>query len=259
MGRKAPGYSGSMQLLRTILIALFAALSYMALIFFRIPYPGPSDPFIHLGNMIVLLAALLLGGWQGGLSGSVGMGLFDLLNGYAMYAPKTIILKFGIGFFAGMVASGGLQHPARSPRKGIAFASVVSLILGGALLAGKLLGWNGFQNISFIAYVFLLSLGVLLASLIFLSIRFSFVTNQMMYAALGAVAGIAWNVIGEFVGVTIMKMIAGYTWQAAMLASLLSLPATLINGSFSIVGAVLIYLPLKQALIRARLGHMLAR
>jgi uncharacterized membrane protein len=81
----------------------------------------------------------------------------------------------------------------------------------------------------------------------------------VLFAALGAFAGIVWNVFGEFTGGTIMKLIEGAQWQAAMIASFMSLPATLINGAFSIAGALLIYVPLKQALIRARLDHMLVK
>ena len=70
----------TLHLLRMVLIALFAGMAYVALTVFRIPYPAPvGTPFIHLGNMVVILAALLIGGWQGGLSGSIGMGIFDLI------------------------------------------------------------------------------------------------------------------------------------------------------------------------------------
>ena len=47
--------------------ALFAALCYIALTVFFIPF---ANMYIHFGNMIVVLAALLVGGWQGGLSAS---------------------------------------------------------------------------------------------------------------------------------------------------------------------------------------------
>ena len=38
----------------------------------------------------------------------------------------------------------------------------------------------------------------------------------------------------------------------------MSLPATFINGTVSIVGAVILYVPLKTALVKARFGHLLA-
>ncbi len=83
------------QILNISLIGLFAAISYISLMLFFFPV-GPM--FVHFGNLIVVLAALLIGGWQGGLSGAIGMGLYDLFNGHADSAPKTLLLKFLIGF-----------------------------------------------------------------------------------------------------------------------------------------------------------------
>ena len=65
--------------------------------------------------------------------------------------------------------------------------------------------------------------------------------------------------LGFAVGATVT--LAGHpllALPAAMLASVMSLPATFINGTVSIVGAVLLYVPLKAALIKARFGHLLA-
>lgn len=251
--------SGEAQLLRLVLISLFAALSFVILIVFRIPYPAPvGSPFLHFGNAVVILAALLLGGWQGGLAGSIGMGLNDVVYGYGFYAIETVILKFGIGLFTGLVARVGIRHPERNPRTGLGIASGLSLLFGGILLAGKLFGWSGFEKFANLAYIFLLSLGVLLAAATVLAVR-SLVTNEVLFAVLGAVTGIAWNVFGEFAGGTIMAMLSGAQWQAAMIASLLSLPATFINGAFSIVVAVLIYVPLRKALQRAHLDAVLVK
>lgn len=93
-------------LLTTVLIALFAALSYVVL-YIKIPV---GEQFVHMGNMVPILAALLIGGWQGGLAGSIGMGLYDVFF-YPSSVVKTLILKFGIGFFTGLIARIGVRHP----------------------------------------------------------------------------------------------------------------------------------------------------
>ncbi len=90
----------SKNLIDICLIGLFAALCYVSLMLFFFPV-GPM--FIHFGNLLVVLAALLIGGWQGGLAGSIGMGLYDLLNGHADSSPKTFLLKFLIGLTVGLV------------------------------------------------------------------------------------------------------------------------------------------------------------
>jgi uncharacterized membrane protein len=58
-----------------------------------------------VGNAFCVLAALLLGGWYGGLAGAIGMTISDLLDPiYAMGAPKTFISKLFIGLITGLVA-----------------------------------------------------------------------------------------------------------------------------------------------------------
>lgn len=245
------------RLIRMVLIALFAALSYLALVVFRIPYPAPvGTPFIHLGNMVTILAALLLGGWQGGLSGSLGMGLYDLFF-YPSSALKTLILKFGIGFFAGLVAGLGRKKEARPARIGLGISAGAAVAVGTVLLAGRLSGVKAFSEIPDVAWIFLLSLGALLLAAALLSLRFRSLDSRTLFAALGAAAGIAWNIAGEFAAGTITQLLAGSPVGTAMAASLASLPATLINGAASIAGAVLLYIPIRTALRRAHLDFLI--
>lgn len=89
------------------LTGLFAALSYVVFTFlqFKIALPGGDATSVHLGNAVVVLGALLLGGPLGGLAGAVGMSIADLMDPvYLVYAPKTFVLKLGIGLIAGAVA-----------------------------------------------------------------------------------------------------------------------------------------------------------
>ena len=235
-------------LLTTVLIALFAALSYVVL-YIKIPM---GEQFVHMGNMVTILAALLIGGWQGGLSGSIGMGLYDIFF-YPTSVVKTLILKFGIGLFTGLIARVGHRHPDRSPRKGLAAASAVSLVIGLVLLAGRLFRLGGLADVTPVATVFLLVLGVLLGLLLLASLKTDKLNNEVLFATLGATVGILWNIVGEFLFALVTKMLAGMSFEAAAIVALLKIPASFVNGSFSIFGAVLLYVPLKAALGRARL------
>lgn len=85
--------------------ALMAALCYIGFQFFRFDIPvGTDKTAIHFGNIFCVLAALLLGGGWGGAAGAVGMTIADLTSGYALYAPKTFILKLCIGLITGLIA-----------------------------------------------------------------------------------------------------------------------------------------------------------
>ncbi len=236
-----------------VLIGLFSAICYVAL-YIRIPIPSPvGNPFLHMGNMFVILAALLFNGVIGGISGSLGMGLFDIFNGYEIYAPKTLILKFGIGFITGKVASKKDDHDAKSPVKWLFTASILLLVIGiilfiVTLISGYQIEISGIDKplvISPVLYIFSLILG---GALLFAAMFAKKYPVRIQYAILGAVAGIAFNLVGEFLFGIITALIAGLSFYPAVLASAVSLPATLINGSFSIIVAVALYIPLSGAI-----------
>ena len=86
--------------LRLVLTAMFAAICFVVLMF-RIPI---ADQFVHAGNAVCILAALLLGGYWGGLAGAIGMTIADLTTAYVTSAPKTFLLKLCIGLIVGLVA-----------------------------------------------------------------------------------------------------------------------------------------------------------
>lgn len=64
-------------------------MSYSHFYRLRSHYRGSATSF-HLGNAVVVLAALLLGGVYGGIGGAIGMTIGDLLDPiYITGAPKT--------------------------------------------------------------------------------------------------------------------------------------------------------------------------
>lgn len=87
-------------LYRMIEVALFSSLCFLGT-YISIPF-GISK--VHLGNFICILAGFLLGGWIGGLSGAIGMGLNDLVSSYGPDTIiRTVIVKFIVGFLAGVL------------------------------------------------------------------------------------------------------------------------------------------------------------
>ena len=86
---------------------LLAALCYIGFAFFKIDIPVPGSlekTAFHFGNVFCVLAALLLGGYWGGLAGAIGMTIGDLTTSYVTSAPKTFLLKLCIGLIVGLVA-----------------------------------------------------------------------------------------------------------------------------------------------------------
>ena len=94
------------KIMKIAVTALMAALCFIAFSYLQIPIPlpGGDQVALHVGNAFCVLAALLMGGLYGGLAGSIGMTLADLLNpAYVTSAPKTFILKMCIGLIAGLI------------------------------------------------------------------------------------------------------------------------------------------------------------
>lgn len=238
-------------ILRLVLIAMFAAICFV-IIMFRIPI---ADQFVHAGNAVCILAALLLGGWQGGLAGSIGMGLNDLFF-YPSSVVKTLILKFGIGLFTGLIFRYGKTHPDRSPRLGLGIASGVSLASGAVVLAIYLQS-STHSNGLLIPSIFLLILGGVLAGILVASCFVRSFSHDILYAVFGATIGVAFNVVGEFTWRFVENLLTGLTVGGAVTATLVKIPATFLNGSFSVFLAVLLYLPVRTALQKAKLGSML--
>lgn len=89
------------------LIGVMAAAVYAASAFLQIPIPTAIDNTrLHMGNVMCLLAGLLLGSWQGGLAAGIGSMFFDLTNpAYISSAPFTFVFKFLMSWLCGKIAS----------------------------------------------------------------------------------------------------------------------------------------------------------
>ena len=74
----------------TTLTAMLAALIVVTTAYIKIPAPLG---YIHIGDSMVYLAAVLLPGHYGFLAASVGGALADLLAGYPQWALPTAIIK----------------------------------------------------------------------------------------------------------------------------------------------------------------------
>ncbi|WP_125706592.1 ECF transporter S component [Lacticaseibacillus daqingensis] len=80
------------RLRRLIMTGLMAAIIFIGISLLRIPLPAlVGRPFIHFGNPLMILAILWLGGGYGFVAGAIGLGGFDLLNGYAATSWLTVL------------------------------------------------------------------------------------------------------------------------------------------------------------------------
>lgn len=91
---------------RTLVInALFIALTVVATMFINIKLPIMGNGgLIHMGNVPLFIAAFVFGRKTGAIAGAFGMGLFDLISGWAVWAPFTFVIVGAMGLAAGLIA-----------------------------------------------------------------------------------------------------------------------------------------------------------
>ena len=112
------------------IIGVMAALSFVAYEFFRIPNVFGTGSSFHLGNTFTALTAMLLDGVSGGLAGSIGLAVADIVAGDPGYAITTFILKFIIGVVCGLFAHKVFHLKDRAPGPGYLPAVTASAFSG---------------------------------------------------------------------------------------------------------------------------------
>lgn len=97
---------GSVQTL--VIMAVFVAMTFVVTTYIniRIPFIPANGGLVHLGNVPVFVAAALFGKKEGAVTGALGLGLFDLLNGWVAWAPFTFVICGLIGFVYAIIVKG---------------------------------------------------------------------------------------------------------------------------------------------------------
>lgn len=75
-----------------VIAALFAALTAVCTAYISVPMPGGAG-YVHFGDAIIMLAASLLPFPYALFVGAIGGALADVISGFAVYAPYTLVIK----------------------------------------------------------------------------------------------------------------------------------------------------------------------
>lgn len=91
--------------------AMAAALTYVFTAFVNVRLPiAANGGLIHLGNVPLFVMAMLFGRKIGMTAGAVGMGLFDFLSGWTLWAPFTFVIVGVMGYVIGAVCEKHSQY-----------------------------------------------------------------------------------------------------------------------------------------------------
>ena len=228
-----------------VIIALFTALTFVGT-YVQIPL-GTSK--VHLGNFVCILAGLLCGGLVGGISGSLGMGLNDLLSGYG---PDTYIRSFIVKFLLGFIAGALFRYLIKKEKKityrfyfiSGAFLITFITLLVLYLTKGEVIQMDAKRK--FTISILLLSLLAVMSVFFFVIQLFvkkiNLVQRYVLYVA--SIASIA-NITLEFlIKIPFKVWMASLTWQGATIYAVSSLPSSLITCIVTTLFVTFIYIPL---------------
>ena len=112
--------------------ALFIAIVFLGV--FIIKFPGPFG-YMHIGDSMIFLSVLMLGGKRGAVAGGIGAALADIVSGYTIWAVPTLICKAAMALVMGVM----IKHHAFglngrvlwiiSAVAGLAFQAVSGIII----------------------------------------------------------------------------------------------------------------------------------
>ena len=87
---------------KIVMAALLAALCCVATMIIKVPTPG-TEGYINLGDAIVILCGVILGPVWGFLAAGIGSCLADLIGGYFVYVPITLVIKGLVALVSGLI------------------------------------------------------------------------------------------------------------------------------------------------------------
>jgi len=117
---------------RVALGAVMAATVAVATML-HIPLPGLRIYF-NLGEGVIYTIAILFGARYGAACGGIGAAMADIILGYPLWAPLTLLIKGTEGYVVGKLAPSGRL-------KAIAAGALI-MIAGYTASAGILYGWK---------------------------------------------------------------------------------------------------------------------
>ena len=102
--KKTTSYSNP-RTFNLIITSMLIALVFVATLLLNIKLPITANGgLVHLGTGMLFIISILFGPKKGAIAGAVGMGLFDLVSGWTLWAPFTFLTRGLQGYIVGKIA-----------------------------------------------------------------------------------------------------------------------------------------------------------
>lgn len=133
------------------LLALLVAIVFVSTYLVQIPMPFSKGGLVHVGDVAFFTIALIFGSRIGAIAGGVGMGLFDLLSPYAIWAPFTFVIRLLMGIIIGRIAHSGESVGQDIKKNIVALLASMPILIGGYYVAEAILYGNWVAPVSSIS------------------------------------------------------------------------------------------------------------
>lgn len=126
-----------------IISAMLIALVFVATLLLNIKLPITANGgLVHLGTAMLFTVAMLFGPQKGAIAGAVGMGLFDLISGWTLWAPFTFLTRGLQGYIVGKIAWSGGRNGGSFTFNLLATITSVPFMLAGYYICERILFGN---------------------------------------------------------------------------------------------------------------------
>ncbi len=125
---------------KIILASMFAALCCVATMIIKVP--SPLKGYLNLGDCVVLLSGWLLSPAYGFVAAGIGSAIADVLSGYVVYAPVTLVIKGVMAVIAHLSFKVMSNKLGNTPSRVIGgILAEVEMILGYFIFEGFMYGF----------------------------------------------------------------------------------------------------------------------
>lgn len=134
--KSRPAYTVRDLVIDALCIAL--VLAFTMFVNLRLPIAA-NGGLIHLGNVPLFLAAYCFGRRTGALCGGLGMAAFDLISGWTLWAPFTLVI---VGYYVaeGLIYGNWIAPVSSVPGNIVQIAVAMVIVLPLAIPVRKALG-----------------------------------------------------------------------------------------------------------------------
>ena len=119
-----------------VMTAMMMCIIMVSILLLRIPIPF-TQGYVNLSDAMIFMAVIILGWRYGAVAAGMGSLLGDLLAGFAMWAPWSLVIKAVMAVIFGLIIQIAANRAGKTEKGNRLFLSVeiVGMIIAGCFMA----------------------------------------------------------------------------------------------------------------------------